>query len=331
MTKNGWAVAAALVWALTTQAQTVEPDRPDAVLACLTHRTSLPRLPEEARDRTRAGVGVVRVLLTFERAEAAPRVQVLANSATEAMQDEVFDYLKTYRLPCLQAGAHAVISVQEFVFDRDATVQVSVVRSVPGATPAGTACVVMPRNRPDSIMARTENMVAKTLLRIRFDGDGDQPPHIDVLYSNAGARVQQGIRDYVAEYRMPCRKPDDLPFYIEQMHMFTQGAKPSKFKEPIVPLDKFMGWVKGANEMRAFFDFDTMACPFRVTWTLRRPHLPNKARVQSQESTDPNRVEFLHWLGGLELTLDERAAERLFDESMGINIPCGQFKLEPTG
>lgn len=318
------ALAGAFV-AWGAHAQVPDPDEQAMPLSCLVSRERLPRLPDDARDRTRAGFGVVRLRLSFERADAPPRAQVLANTGTEEMQDEVFQYISTYRLPCLPAGAPPVHSVQEFVFDRDGPVQVSVARRLSDGSGGSTPCVVMPRQRPDSIMAMTENLVAKTLLRARFDGDGQQAPTVDILYSNAGARVQQAIRDYVSEYRMPCRKAGDPPFSIEQMHLFTQGAKPSTFKEPVVPLAKFMRWVKGANEMRAFFDFDTMACPFRVTWTLRRPHLPNKARVQGQEPVDPNRVEFLRWLGGLELTLDERVAERLFDESMAIDIPCGKF------
>lgn len=271
------------------------------------------------------------MLLTFERADAAPRAKVLANTATEAMQDEAFDHIKTYRLPCLPAGAR-VESVQEFVFDRDASSQVSILRALPSARNPGEACVVMPRKAPETIFTRTEDPVSKTIFELRFEGDGSQPPAVKILYSTSGERVQQAMIDYASEYRAPCRKAGDPPATVEQPFIYVRrGVKPAGFKERRVSLDKFLGWVKDADALRADFDFDTMACPFKVTWELRRPHLPNRTWVETDSTPDPNRAELLAWLAGMNLKLKEELALPLFTERFDIDIPCGRLALPKPG
>jgi hypothetical protein len=78
----------------------------------------------------------MRVLLTFTGADTAPQGTVLFSTATEGMQDEVFDYLKTNRLPCLPESSQ-VRSVQEFAFDHDAPSHLSVLRALPAGKRPG--------------------------------------------------------------------------------------------------------------------------------------------------------------------------------------------------
>ncbi|WP_457350705.1 hypothetical protein [Roseateles sp. P5_D6] len=117
---------------LAAQGQVPRPDdRADQMLACLLNANALPQLPREKREALRgqpSSSRMVRVKLLFERPDAAPRVEVLANTADESMQDEVFDYLKGHRLPCLPAGAAPLAAVQEFVFAGDAPVRISAAR-----------------------------------------------------------------------------------------------------------------------------------------------------------------------------------------------------------
>lgn len=309
-----------------------QDDRPDQMLACLLNAKAIPQLPREKREALRGqppSSRLVRVKLLFERPDTAPRVEVLANTADESMQDEVFDYLKGYRLPCLPAGAAPFAAVQEFMFAGDAPVRISAARGW-SVQAASQTCVVMPRKAPDFVYSQMEGPIVKTLVVARFEGDGQQPPKVQVLYSNAGPRPQKAIQEYLEQYRMPCRQAGDPPFAFEQLfqYVFT-SAKPPKFREAEVPLSKFMGWVKGRRTLDASFDFDTMACPFKVTWTQRRPHLPNTAFEVGLP--DPNRLEFIRWLAGLEIELDQRSQDWLFGESMIIDVPCGQFAAAAGG
>jgi len=332
--------ALCMLCALAAHAQAVPDERPAQLLGCLAKRASPPRFPQESLGDTRAVSTWMRVKLSFERPDAPPRVDVLANTATEAMQDEVLGYLKSYRLPCLTASDGTVVAVQEVQFTREFVtpsdappkVEVSPLLPLPAVTEA--PCIVMPRHQvgydTQGMTNLTDNLVTKTLVRLRFAGDGEQPPEVEVLYTNAGTRSVALIQEYARQYRAPCRTADTRPYVVEQMFAVTsRGAKPSSFRYPVVSLEKFLRSVSDGKSLQASFDFDTMACPFRVTWTLRRPHLPNVARVKG--AVDPNRLEFLRWLASLDLTLDERAAERLFDESMGIDVPCGKFALKPAG
>ncbi|MEO6279404.1 hypothetical protein [Roseateles sp.] len=322
-----------VLYALAAHAQPALPDgSADPLLACLLNPRSPPELPREMRARLRdqpRSSRLVRVKLVFESAVAAPRVEMLANTADEPMQDQVFDYLKGYRMPCLPLDGAPLAVVQEFVFAGDAPVRISAAQTW-SEQAVSKKCVVMPRKAPEFVYSQMEDPIVKTLALVRFDGDGQQPPKVQILYSNAGPRPKKAILEYLEEYRMPCRQAGDSPYAFDQLFVYVfTSAKPPKFREAEVPLSKFMGWVKGHNALHASFDFDSMACPFKVTWTQRRPHLPNTAAEVGRR--DPNRLEFLRWLAGLEIELDQRSQDWLFDESMVIDIPCGQFAAGPGG
>jgi hypothetical protein len=68
-----------------------------------------------------------------------------------------------------------------------------------------------------------------------------------------------------------------------------------------------------------------MACPFQVAWTLGLPKLDN--RVGQVGKPDPNRTEFLAWLGGLEMDLQKAQFEQLVGQTLIINVGCGKLAL----
>jgi hypothetical protein len=299
-------------------------------LTCLTQPAKPPRLPDSARERHLGGTGQMRLALTFERPDAPPQVQLLFNSATQAMQDEALDHLKAYRLPCLPAGASARL-VRDVVFDREATPPVVVGPPQLARGAPGRNCIVRPRSEPETLRTEAEAHISKTLVLLHFEGDGEQPPRVEVLYSSATDDVKRHILDYLAQYRAPCRQAGDRPLAVEQSFVFLRGARPATFKEPRVGLDKFMTWVRGAEALQADFDFGTMGCPFRIKWQSRQPHLRNVAWVPASTPTHPGRGPFLAWLGTLQLKLTDAAAEQLFTADLDIDVPCGRLQLPAPG
>lgn len=321
-----------LLWALSSHAFQVLPDgRAERLLKCLVNASTpawagLERLLPP-QSRVAAPHHLMRLKLRFERADAAPRVEVLANTMGAATQKAILAYLQEHRLPCLPADDEPIYAIQEFSVDSDGSIHTSA--ALPWTEASGAVCIVMPVENLEIPYSRLEDPIVRTLIEGRFEGDGTQPPKVRILHSNGGRWVRESVEAHVRKYRMPCRRAGDAPQNFEQMFAVSFTSSPApQFREPEVTLERFITFVKNKGQLNASFDFDTMACPFDVTWTLRRPHMPNRALEEGQRN--PNRVPFLRWLELLDLDMDARTHDWLFDESMKVRIPCGRFTLTPA-
>lgn len=295
-------------------------------LGCLVKPTKPPRYPE--RNKLDREYGAMRLLLKFSKPNAKPTVEVLANSAREDMQDQVFDYVARYRLPCLQPEDGVVSAVQDFTFqnhDRDPTPM----PAEPGEqTPL---CVVMPRRAMDYKIGWSRPQAEHLVAEITFKGDGQQPPEVKFTYAKASASLEQTVRDWVSEYRMPCRKAEDKPRTIEQrFSMFPDSKRRYGFKRDRFSLMDFLGMTREPRKLQAHFDLKTMACPFNVSFVLGGGGLPHQATVAGP--VDPNRVGFLRWLETLQFDFkSEEVANDLFNSQLQIDVPCGTLNLAGEG
>lgn len=297
-------------------------------LGCLVRPDGPPRYPQ--RNKLDREDGAMRLLLKFVKPDAKPVVEVLFNAAREDMQDQVFDYVARYRLPCLKPEDGEVSAVQDFSFqnnDRDPTPMLADSHA-DDRTPL---CVVMPRRALDYRMGmgrpETEHLVAE----IAFKGDGRQPPEVRFTYSKASARFEQAVREWVSEYRMPCRTAQDKPRVIEQrFSMYPDNKRRVGFKRERFPLPEFLGMTRDAAKLRANFDLKTMGCPFKVNFVVGGGDYPNKATVTGP--ADPNKAVFLAWLRGLQLDFKtEDIANDLFGSQLQIDVPCGTLNLAGEG
>ena len=84
-----------------------------ADLSCMTRPDKGPAFPDRDRETRRSAY--FRVQLTFTGANDAPDEKFLFVSGTSEMQNQVEDYLRKFRLPCLRAGSTATV-VQEVEF-----------------------------------------------------------------------------------------------------------------------------------------------------------------------------------------------------------------------
>ena len=312
--------------ALGASAQTEVMTRSEAQrLGCLAKAANPPRYP--VRGKLDREYGAMRLLLKFSKPDAKPVVEVLFNSAREDMQDQVFDYVSRYRLPCLLPEDGVVTAVQDFTFqnnDRDPT-------PMPVEAGAGDRpplCVVMPRRELDYTMGIGRPEAEHLVAEIIFNGDGEQPPDVRFTYSSASARFEKAVRDWVSEYRMPCRTAKDKQRIVEQrFSMFPNNKRRYGFKRERFPLIEFLAMTREPMKLSARFDLKTMGCPFKVDFVIGGGGFPHQASVRGP--ADPNKVGFLAWLQALQLDFkSEDMANDLFGSQLQVDVPCGTLDLQ---
>jgi len=273
-------------------------------------------------DKT-SGNWQMRVLLRFEQADAPPKVEVLANTAIEALQDQVFRYLKGYRLPCLLPSDGVVRAVQEFSFRNSERAPAPL-----DPDDAEPSCTVLPRRDVNPPYMRGKEVMHVVAVAI-FSGGGDQAPEVKIIHSTATPDLDRLAVERMSEYRMPCRKSGDEVRVTRQQFIYRPAAAPlNVLKREAFGLGEFLGMTKGAEKLQAYFDFRTMGCPFKVNYRIHAPVLPNETWVAG--SKDPNRQPLLRWLSERELNFGSAAvANDLFGQVMQIDIPCGDLNLQP--
>ena len=298
-------------------------------LQCLQRSAEPLRLTAEQLSKERGLTPTyLRVKLLFQQPDQPPVVEVLANTARQEVHKAVLQYLSHYRLPCLQG--QPLTATQEFLFHPLSDPEGKPLRVSDLSEDTQRACLVMPTSSPDvSMTGQRRSGVVKVIAEARFTGDGESPPTVTLLQSNRGGSERQAVLNYLSEYRMPCRKAGDRPFSFRQIFTYAyDNAQVAKFAEPIVPLTRFLGAMRGIQTQRVFFDFKTMDCPFRVEWEHMQPLRSNMAR--SIGSRNQQRAEFLAWLSSLELDLSDKKIRALTGASQIVEVPCGELNLKPA-
>lgn len=325
-------IALALAWmpwgALAQTAPEVPADK--SVLACL--EKGGPKIDYPARDRQLETPGFLRVSLRFSAPDRRPEVSVLFRAASDEMLEEVQWHVRGYRLPCLPRG-QSVTAVQEFQFRPRETAPITwtAPRALPAAsgTPATQqhlqSCIRTPKTQPDLWGPARQKDVVNVIVEMSF-AEAEREPDLKVLYASASETQVQTVKDYARRYRLGC-SPTAEPFVIQQQFTYRPAhAEAWVFKEAL-GLKDFLSHMKGIRQARADFDFKTMNCPFQVAWTLGKPAVDN--RVGEVGAPDPNRTEFLAWLGALEIDLSGQPFEQVLGQTVLVNVPCGTLRLAP--
>lgn len=314
--------------ALGAQAQTAVDDRSgETTLACL-QRPAVPKYPDGALE-TRTN-GFYRVELRFTEAGQAPEVKILFGAGSESLREVAEQYVHKFRLPCLKAG-HTVAMLQELRFravsDGDVTAESPL--NVPQAADARlSACLRTPPGGPwfDEAMQlqsfRRKLKNGNLVVEMSFSAP-DQPPQIKVLYDTLNPVHRNNVLDYVEQYRVPCLEPGRLYTVEQTFYLGFNDNRGFAFKD--LGLVKFLSMVRNLEARPVNFELDTMACPFRVRYTLGRPAMAN--RVTESGASNPNRRGFIAWLEELELALTKEQFESLLGAELFIDVPCGTIKL----
>lgn len=321
--------AAAMGARAQPEADDITPPSPAQTLGCLL-RPAEPLSVQQNPPNDR-NTGLVRLKLRFDAPDAPPQVEVLAASARPQVQRLVRHYVESYRLPCLQPQDGAVDAVQEFAFiGRPHGVVQQQSALVPLASQAdlpSRQCLVRPPRDP-APMRGTGRVLEHVVFSLHFAGDGTQAPQVRMEHSTAPAWAQERILDWAAGFRMPCRQAGDAPAVLRQH--FSLGAREVRrygFSKPVLGLAEFLGMTEQPERLRAWFDFNTMGCPFKVAYKAYGPQLPNL--VQAEPPFNPDRTPFLQWLRERQLHYaNEQQAGDLFGRTAVIQVPCGVLDLQ---
>ncbi|WP_431260275.1 hypothetical protein ACQ86G_09090 [Roseateles chitinivorans] len=317
-----WAIAGGAMAA--AGATDVSPPSPARSLSCLQRPEEPPKFPERGNyDRTS---GFARVKLRFVAPDRPPEVQLLTNSLREDMLDVVTRHVDRYRLPCLQPTDGTVSAVQEFEFSN--TQKAPLPLGPDDTTPRGRLDLCYTRPKQDMIfnVMNAGREVNNIVITMTFAGDGEQPPEVKVLHAEAVPFAVDTVVEWARLSRMSCRKAGEPPVVLQQMfRLYPPGRARKVLKVEQLDLVDFLAMTENPHAEDVRFDFDTMACPFNVNYTMYGPSLPNEVTDGEKK---PDRAIFIDWLARQHLKFSSpKQARALFGEDLQIRVPCGRLDL----
>jgi hypothetical protein len=299
-----------------------------AALSCLTLPAGVPDRPEyPALPLERKEGGLVQVQLEFRAPDKEPRVKFIKRSDfSSRLDDAVTNFVEQYRIPCMQAKDGPVTLLQEYDFDPDGRSRVVASTPRDSADPDRAAqlkCVqhLVPDSIPEYPKASLRNGEEGILIaKMRFTAP-DQPPALEWVVPPAHNRLRVSARRHIAGLRMPCLRNGPVEGMRIYEFVIVGGARTVLRDAPLAEL------LASAKDLKtpAFFDFDSMSCPFELRLSYHRPFADNK--VEQLDTDVAARRPLLDWLEGLALDLGNVPSEKVFGNSLIVTVPCGKLDL----
>jgi hypothetical protein len=300
---------------------------PSAALACLTRVAGAATAPVYPPDLlVRKEGDRISVELEFRSRDAAPSVTMDRQTHHRDFADEVREFVRAYRVPCMAEGAPPVVLSQQFIFSptdgRKLVVPVLTDKN-DIARQEQMKCIyhVDKAMRPQFPRTAAQREQEENLVvRLRFV-DPALAPQVVFLAPPKVNSLRQSVVHYADGLRMPCLV--NGPNEVDTLYKFSLlGSARTVLRD--MGLSQFIGGSKD-YQRPAKFDFNTMGCPFDVRLTYLRPYMPNK--VREIETGNPARKPLLEWLGGMTFNFDESTNRKVLGDSMNLTIPCGTLDL----
>lgn len=299
---------------------------PSPAVSCLTLPPGAPARPEyppEALERREGGV--VRVQLVFRGPDQRPDVKILHSAAVDLLDNVVEKHVRQYRVPCMQSGGPVTL-LQEYAFDPDGRRRVMASATRDDADTARAAQMKCLRHKnADSRPAYPKESLYQeeqgtVLAKMHFTAP-DQPPTMELVAPTPHKRLRISVKDYIAGLTLPCLRDGPIDIIIAYQFVIEGGAR-TLLKD--IKLLQLLGASKDLATP-AFFDLNTMACPFDVRLTYYRPFAQNT--VQQLDTLNPAREPLLNWLAGMTVNLSDARQLTLYGNTMIVSIPCGKIDL----
>lgn len=300
---------------------------PSPALACLTlpaGAAARPEYPPEALERKEGGV--VRVQLVFRYPDQRPDVKILHSSDMSLLDTVVEKHVRQYRVPCMQPDAGPVTLLQEYSFDPDGRSRVMASAPRDEADLARAAQMECLRHK----IAGSKPVYPQGSLRLEEQGTllakmhftaPDQPPSLEWVAATPHKNLRRSVEEYAEGLTLPCQHDGPIDVIIAYHFVIDGGARTS-FKD--IKLPTLLGASKDLATP-AFFDLNSMACPFDVRLTYHRPFAKN--RVEQLDTLNPAREPLLNWLAALTLNLTDAKQLPLYGNKMIVSVPCGKIDL----
>lgn len=316
----GCAVLPGLAWAQ------VEVPMPSAALSCLTTGASeRPAYPEDSLRRKDGGT--VKLELEFAGPDAPPRVTVLNENVTfEALTDATRRHVAGFRIPCMAPGSPPVRLRQDYVFVPNDGRKVMSSRPVDLAQPDKAARLSCMSHVDGEIApaysdaARREGVEGNVYAELRFTSPHVEPEVRILAVERRKARLTDALHVYAKGLRLPCLTGEAASFRI-LYHFRLDGGKRVILSD--MSLSSFLGAVQQLPP--AYFDMNTMGCPFDLRIDYMQPHAANS--VGELDTVRPERKPLMDWLSSLRFKLLESVNTSLLGDSFTLHVPCGILDL----
>ncbi len=299
---------------------------PSPTIACMTLTDKNARVEYPEFAFARKDGGVVPVELIFYAPNEAPKVRVTDDTAYYEMIRAVERYVVHFRMPCMKIGDPPVTIRQSYVFQPNDGRKVMASETLDAADEARhshLSCMthINPGSKPDypKISRRNEEQ-GKFFVEMLFTSP-DKPPELKWLAASKSLPLRASIEKFVEGYRLPCLKSESL--IAKQLFSFEIAYG----ERHILKDSTLKTLVRSAREVPqpAYFDFNTMGCPFDLRIKYFRPYSTNT--VSELDSSNPARAPLLNWLSMVTLKLrgDDNIAN--LGNEFTLTIPCGQLDL----
>lgn len=298
--------------------------------ACLSPSAAQRGTPDYPDDLWTSGTaGRVQVELVFTGSDLQPEMKILRSEGGPEFVQSVRRHVRDLRLPCLESADIPMRLQFDFVFE-------PVERK--GTAPEGIdpdraeqerqlACVLNAAGlKPDYPMqARSNNVQGRVLVEMRFV-NADGPPEITLVTRPASKDLLPPVTQWAQQFRMPCHAGRPVQTRWTLVYRF-EGDGRYGFKK--LRLVDFLGSIRGIENQRVDFDFNTMGCPFEI----RLQYLQPQRRNDVVQINEPNRMRqpFLDWLAGAELKIGEKNQDAVFGDKVVLTVPCGKFDTQQRG
>jgi hypothetical protein len=300
---------------------------PEPELLCMTpgarERSDVPYPEELLRMRES---GDIRVALTFNAADASPKVKLQVapaeNAPTEAFVKAVEKHVAKFRVPCHMSGDKPFVTTFRFLFTPD--LGLSPVQRAALFGPS-ESCLVRGQTKvsyPSG--AQKRGLQGVVYASFKFTAPDQPPEEVRILNEDSVKPFVQTVRNAVSAFRMPCLEPGEVKTSKVVYNFKLEDGPRARLND--MDLVSFLGTVKDLDKQSYKVDFAEVGCPFDVTFELNQPYMSNKVVVHKRSPgnfLDERAVfVFMDWVRKLELNMpDSQRAQILGQESI-IHVPC---------
>jgi len=267
-----------------------------------------------------------KVSLTFRGPDAAPWFRVVDDRPIEAgFIRAVREYVAGYRVPCMAENDPPVVLQQDYVFvpnDGRKVMASAPIDEQARARQELARCVRHEAGTPPDypVGARMLEVQGKVYVELAFEGPASPP--VARVHASSDSRLQAAALKHVQGMRMPCH-PGGARHVSDVLYNFKLSGGDRKLLKDANVTSLLRAAASPASP--AYFDWNTMGCPFDLRLTYHQPHRPNV--VRQVETDQPERRAFMDWLSALRLKLDEKTNTAVLGETMTVHVPCGQMDL----
>jgi hypothetical protein len=298
-----------------------------AAIACLTLQPGKSDRLEYPPDLyARKDGGEVNVELRFSGPDAEPDVKMSNREAIRGLRDAVTAHVERFRVPCMEPGDPPVVLRQTYVFrpnDGRRVMSSTAVDAADAGRKKLMRCIAHnePGSRPTySRSALLDGAQGNYLVSMRFVAP-DRPPEIEWVATSKNHSLRGSVEEFVSGYRMPCLQGEAIT--VKTLFKFQIEGGPRNLIKDLT-LAQFLG--SAAEGLpKAYFDLDSMSCPFDVRVSYYQPYDANI--IGELEKADASRKPLLDWLTKVAMRVDKPTSLAILGQQFTLSIPCGTVEM----